>query len=116
MGSGRGFFGLKIADGNIFMLHSSYGDTDRCSERDEGGRDMVFSIRKWTSRLLFIVIFFLLLLAFTGSYRWMVDVISPLEPYRKPKGEAVKVFTISESTPDRLNISERLRWFYWYGE
>jgi len=77
---------------------------------------MVFSIRRWTGRLLFIIVFLMLLIAFTGGYRWIVNVISPLEPYRVPKGEAVKVTTTSDSMPDQLSISERLRLFYWYGE
>ncbi|KRE54315.1 YqzK family protein [Paenibacillus sp. Soil522] len=77
---------------------------------------MVFSIRKWTSRIVFIVIFAVLLLAVTGSYRWLADAISPVHPYREPKGAALKVFVTDPNSPDSKNAADRLRWFYWYGE
>jgi len=76
---------------------------------------MVFSIRKWTSRLLFIVIFLLMLIVATGGYRWLIDAIAPIDPYHKPKGEAVKAFT-QHGSPEGGSIADRLRWFYWYGE
>lgn len=77
---------------------------------------MVLSIRKWTSRLVFLIIFMLLLIIATGGYRWLIDAIAPFDPYQKPKGAAVKAFTEEHGMPDDANIADRLRWFYWYGE
>lgn len=77
---------------------------------------MVLSLRKWLSRILFVVLFTLLLLVATGGYRWLVDVISPVHPYRTPKGDALKVFQTSPADAEKGSLTERLRWFYWYGE
>jgi hypothetical protein len=77
---------------------------------------MVLSLRKWLSRILFVVIFTLLLLIATGSYRWLVDVIAPVHPYKIPKGEALKVFQANPADAEKGSLTDRLRWFYWYGE
>lgn len=78
---------------------------------------MILSIRKWTSRVLFIFIFSILLLAVTGGYRWLAETLSPVHPYRVPKGDALKVFVSEPGPPDSSDkMSDRLRWFYWYGE
>ncbi|CAM4503548.1 hypothetical protein FHS16_004539 [Paenibacillus endophyticus] len=77
---------------------------------------MVFSIRNWSSRVFFIVIFTLLFLVVTGGYRWLADAISPVHPYREPKGAALKVFVTDPDSPDSKAAADRLRWFYWYGE
>ncbi|WP_138753436.1 YqzK family protein [Paenibacillus sinopodophylli] len=77
---------------------------------------MVFSIRRWTSRIFFIIIFTLLLCLVTGSYRWLADAISPVHPYREPKGASLKVFVTDPGSPDSKDVADRLRWFYWYGE
>ncbi|WP_265525130.1 YqzK family protein [Paenibacillus sp. JDR-2] len=83
------------------------------NRKNKGGRQMVLSLRRWLSRILFVVIFTLLLLIVTGSYRWLVDVIAPVHPYREPKGAALKVF---QADAEKGSITDRLRWFYWYGE
>lgn len=77
---------------------------------------MILSVRRWLSRILFIVIFVVLFLIATGGYRLLVDVISPVHPYREPKGSALKVFKTDPDTPEGGNAADRLRWFYWYGE
>lgn len=77
---------------------------------------MVFSIRKWTRRIVFLVVFMILLFTVTGGYRWLADAISPVHPYREPKGDALKVFVTDPDSPDTGNAADRLRWFYWYGE
>ena len=77
---------------------------------------MVFSIRRWTSRIFFIVVFTVLLFVVTGGYRWLADAISPVHPYREPKGDAMKVFVTDPESPDSKDVADRLRWFYWYGE
>lgn len=77
---------------------------------------MVFSIRRWTSRVFFMFVFVLLLFVVTGGYRWLADAISPVHPYREPKGNAMKVFVTDPNSPDSTGTADRLRWFYWYGE
>ncbi|MFC4777493.1 DUF4227 family protein [Paenibacillus sp. GCM10023252] len=77
---------------------------------------MIWSIRKWANRMLFVVIFTLLLLIVTGSYGWLADVLSPVHPYRTPQGDALKVFQSDPRTYEGGSVSDRLRWFYWYGE
>ncbi|MFX3633553.1 MAG: DUF4227 family protein [Candidatus Pristimantibacillus sp.] len=77
---------------------------------------MVLSLRRWLSRIVFVIVFALLLLITTGGYRWVVDIISPVHPYHTPKGDALKVFQEDPSSPENGSIADRLRWFYWYGE
>lgn len=77
---------------------------------------MVFSIRRWTSRVFFIVVFSILLFIVTGGYRWLAEAISPIHPYREPKGNAMKVFVTDADSPESKDAADRLRWFYWYGE
>ncbi len=77
---------------------------------------MVFSIRTWVSRFFFMLIFLGVLLFVSVGYRWLVEVISPVHPYQKPKGDAVKVFINDPASPESGNSMDRLRWFYWYGE
>ncbi|MBH5318026.1 YqzK family protein [Paenibacillus sp. GSMTC-2017] len=77
---------------------------------------MVFSLQGWLNRLLFIIVFIILLFFAAGGYRFLVEVISPIHPYQKPKGDAVKVFVTDPKSPEQGNTADRLRWFYWYGE
>lgn len=77
---------------------------------------MVISFKSWFSRMLFVVLFAVLLVIVSGGYRWLLDVVSPLHPYQKPKGDALKVLQQVPSSPEHGNPANRLRWFYWYGE
>lgn len=77
---------------------------------------MVFSIRGWAGRLLFLALFAVLLFIAGGGYRWLVDAVSPVHPYQKPRGDALKVFVEDPPSPDSGSGTDRLRWFYWYGE
>ncbi|MUT65552.1 DUF4227 family protein [Paenibacillus sp. NEAU-GSW1] len=77
---------------------------------------MILSLRKWASRILFAIIFMLLLIVATGGYNWIAGVISPVNPYQKPKGSALKVFQADPIAPDSGSVADRLRLFYWYGE
>ncbi|WP_424766137.1 DUF4227 family protein [Paenibacillus sp. sgz302251] len=77
---------------------------------------MIVSIRRWTSRFIFIVLFAALLLTVTGGYRWLVDALSPVPSYRVPHGDSLKVFITEPGPPDSSKAADRLRWFYWYGE
>lgn len=77
---------------------------------------MIVSLRRWVARVVFLFLFFVLLLIATGGYRLLVEVISPVHPYQKPKGSAIKVFRTDPDSPDEGNMADHLRWFYWYGE
>ncbi|GKU79620.1 DUF4227 family protein [Paenibacillus sp. L3-i20] len=77
---------------------------------------MVFSLRGWLNRILFIIVFLILLFFAAGGYRLLVEVISPIHPYQKPRGDAMKVFITDVESPEQGNSADRLRWFYWYGE
>ncbi|MBD2869587.1 DUF4227 family protein [Paenibacillus arenilitoris] len=77
---------------------------------------MVLSIRRWMSRIVFLVIFAILLLIVTGGYRWLAEALSPVQPYRVPAGDALKVFKSEPGPPDSSNAADRLRWFFYYGE
>ncbi|MWC28395.1 DUF4227 family protein [Paenibacillus sp. MMS18-CY102] len=76
---------------------------------------MVVSIRKWFGRTIFMIIFILLTMMTLGGYRWLMDVVAPVDPYREPQGQALKVSGQMQS-PEGGSMSDRLRWFYWYGE
>ncbi|MFD0958749.1 DUF4227 family protein [Paenibacillus chungangensis] len=77
---------------------------------------MIVSIRKWIGRILFLLLFSMLLIIVTVGYRWLVEVVSPIHPYKKPEGHAMKVFDVDPEFPEGGNAADRLRWFYWYGE
>ncbi|ALS28374.1 DUF4227 family protein [Paenibacillus cisolokensis] len=77
---------------------------------------MVVSVRKWVGNLLFMTVFLALFLVVSGGYRWLLDFISPVDPYREPQGEAVKAFRQLETYPEGGSVVDTLRWFYWYGQ
>lgn len=77
---------------------------------------MVLSLRSLLGRLGFIALFAVLLFIAAGGYKWLVDAISPVHPYREPEGNAVKVFIQDPDLPGEGSSADRLRWFYWYGE
>ncbi|XEC92816.1 DUF4227 family protein [Paenibacillus tarimensis] len=71
---------------------------------------MVVSLRKVFSLLSFAILFILLTLLVSGGYRWLLEKVSFTDRYEAPQGQALKVFQ-GEAT-----VTERLRWFYLYGE
>lgn len=76
---------------------------------------MVLSLRQLFGRLMFVLLFILLTIVSFGGYRWLIDAVAPVDPYREPQGHALKVSGTIQS-PEGGTMSERLRWFYWYGE
>ncbi|REK77316.1 DUF4227 family protein [Paenibacillus paeoniae] len=77
---------------------------------------MVFSFRGWLNRVWFLIVFAVLLFFAAGGYQWLVEVASPIHPFQKPKGAAMKVFVTDPESPEAGYGADRLRWFYWYGE
>jgi len=79
------------------------------------GKRMIISLGKWKERLKFLALFlvFSILAASLAHHmdRWM----QPEEPYRKPKGEAVKVFGDGGEREAPPSFAERLKMFYRFG-
>lgn len=76
---------------------------------------MVVSLRKWLDRLKYVVLFLLFSCVLSYLFRHFADWIEPREPYREPRGHAVKVD--GEPAPGTgVSMAERLKFFYWYGE
>jgi len=78
---------------------------------------MIFSVRKWMTRLKYIVIF--IVLTYT-MYQIIEAVSSWMEPthrYNHPSGNAVKAFQQEPyAFGERGTPLERLIYFYWFGE
>lgn len=76
---------------------------------------MIVSLRKWIERIKFIALFLLFSYLVNVIFGYLSAWIEPNDPYRQPKGDAVKAFEQLEQT-SRSSIAERLKLFYWYGE
>jgi hypothetical protein len=83
--------------------------------RDRERGRMIISLRKWKERLRFLVLFLLLSFAAAHLFHWLEGWIAPEDPFRKPKGHAVKVFGETEGEAEYPSFAERLKLFYWYG-
>jgi hypothetical protein len=80
---------------------------------------MVISLRRGLKWLRLVVLFVVLACMFYYSLRLFTDWITPVNHYRIPEGHAVKVFggqDLSDTPEHKTAVSERLRFFYWYGE
>lgn len=77
---------------------------------------MVVPLKRWLTRLKFILLF----LALSYALYQVLEVVSAwIEPqkYRAPDGTAVKVFQHEQLWEEPVDSPmERLRLFYWYGE
>ncbi|WP_442601183.1 DUF4227 family protein [Paenibacillus sp. KN14-4R] len=76
---------------------------------------MIFSIRKWIGRAKFIVMFVFLTYLLYHVMTIISGWIEPLDKYRHPSGNSVKVFQHRGVLQESDSMSERLRLFYWYG-
>lgn len=79
---------------------------------------MIFSYRKLLVRLRFILLFMTLTVVLYQVMVVLTSWIEPVNRYRAPAGNSVKVFGQHEhaSFPESDKMSDRLRLFYWYGE
>jgi hypothetical protein len=79
---------------------------------------MIFSYRKLLVRLRFILLFMALTVILYQVLLVLSVWIQPVNRYRTPSGNSVKVFGQHEhaSVSDSGKMSDRLRLFYWYGE
>ncbi|MBB6730463.1 DUF4227 family protein [Cohnella zeiphila] len=72
---------------------------------------------KWWERLQFTLLFLGLTVGVHHVFGWMAGLLSPLDPYKIPEGNAAKVFQAGEG--ERLppsEIGDRLKLFWWLGE
>jgi hypothetical protein len=78
---------------------------------------MVISLRKCLEFIRFGIIFLVLTYLLYRLFTVFGGLINPVDPYRTPKGYAVKAFQLESGKSEiELSMGERLRIFYWYGE
>ncbi|NOU99286.1 DUF4227 family protein [Paenibacillus planticolens] len=79
---------------------------------------MIFSYRKLIVRLRFMLLFMTLTVVLYQVMLVLSGWIEPVNRYRTPTGNSVKVFGQNERSvlPESGKMSDRLRLFYWYGE
>lgn len=78
---------------------------------------MIISVRRWLSRLRFLILFLALTYFLIHVVALFSDWITPVNKYRAPQGKAVKVFhqgPIIDMEHD--SFTDRLKLFFWYGE
>lgn len=80
---------------------------------------MVFSLRKWLRMVRLFIIFAALVYMFYNVINLFSNWITPVDHYKIPEGNALKVFHPEEGiqlAAEKTNLMDRLRFFYWYGE
>lgn len=77
---------------------------------------MVISIRKGLKLFKYILLFLLCTYVVFRIMLALTQWIEPRDHYRKPAGQALKVFQETVNPEYSMTINERLRLFYWYGE
>jgi len=77
---------------------------------------MIISIPKAMRRLYFMIMFVAVSYLFYCVLNLLQGWISPINDYGIPEGSAVKAFHNDFQKENGLNLEERLRFYYWYGE
>ncbi|MCM3784078.1 YqzK family protein [Neobacillus mesonae] len=80
---------------------------------------MIISVRKMLRLVRFLIVFAALVYMFYNVFNLFSTWITPVDHYKIPEGNALKVFHPEQGTGLELkktNIIERLRFYYWYGE
>ncbi|GAK39942.1 DUF4227 family protein [Paenibacillus urinalis] len=80
---------------------------------------MVFSLRRMFRLVRFLIVFAALVYMFYNVFNLFSEWITPVDHYKIPEGNALKVFHHEEGTGlvmEKTSMLERLRFFYWYGE
>lgn len=77
---------------------------------------MIFSLKKWTDRIKFMIIFIVLTYMLAMIIQWVFAWIEPTHRYKHPTGKAVKVIQQEETISYDESMLDRLKFFYWYGE
>jgi hypothetical protein len=77
---------------------------------------MIFSLRKFIERLKFICLFIVLTMLFSYGYQYVSSWIEPEDRYARPQGQAIKAFEAQTYHAENYSVTDRLKFFYWYGE
>lgn len=77
---------------------------------------MIISIPKSVRRLYLIIMFIAISYLFYYGMNRLQDWINPMDDYGIPEGSAVRAFHEDGRETNGLNLEQRLRFFYWYGE
>lgn len=77
---------------------------------------LIFGFRKWWIRAKFIAVFVILTIVLYELFQLIGGWIEPAGRYREPIGKAVKAFSHDEPANEPKTVTERLLFFYKYGE
>jgi hypothetical protein len=77
---------------------------------------MIFFYHKWFARLRFVLLFLTLTFLIYQGLLLLTNWMQPSQKYKPPGGKAVKAFHQHVYVTDTGSMSDRLRFFYWYGE
>lgn len=73
-------------------------------------------MRDMLHKLMFFLLFIVLLVIVATAYHWVQSFFQSYSHYSKPMGDALKVFQSSTDYVDKGSMPDRLVWFLWYGE
>ncbi|WP_370872435.1 DUF4227 family protein [Paenibacillus zeirhizosphaerae] len=77
---------------------------------------MIFSLRKGWRFIRFFVLLCILAFLLYSAFERLSSWVTPIQHYKIPEGNAVKVAGTSIAEEPEGGFWERLRFFYWYGE
>lgn len=77
---------------------------------------ILIRLSKWLVRIKYIAIFVVLTIVLYELFRLIGGWIEPAGRYREPLGKALKVFRHDETGLEPSTVTERLLFFYKYGE
>jgi hypothetical protein len=77
---------------------------------------VIFSLRKGWRFIRFIVLFCVLVFLLYSALERLSSWVTPIQQYKIPAGNAVKVAGGSLEEEQENGFWQRLRFFYWYGE
>lgn len=80
---------------------------------------MIISLRRMFRLFRFLIVFAALVYMFYNVFNLFSEWITPVDHYKIPEGNALKVFHHEEGAGlimEKTSMIERLRFFYWYGE
>lgn len=77
---------------------------------------MIVSLRRWMYLAKFLTAFLVLTYMLFHALQLLSGWIEPTQRYKEPNGRAVKVFQPGAADDASASMTERLKFFYWYGE
>jgi hypothetical protein len=82
---------------------------------------MIFSLKRLLSGMKMVILFIIFTYFLYHLLGLVNNWIEPMNRYKEPNGRAVKVFqyerpSMDKGSVDSVDMVERLKFFYWYGE